>query len=356
MRALVYGSGSYFNQKKSAIKDEIIGFVDSYKTGELDGRIFYSPEYISKIEYDVIYVMARENAFCEMIYELLTNGVHRDKIIIGQNLAPYIWGEDSYISDEKLFFIDENNRLNYKFYDINIAFSTYDEFYGIRDVFCNRDYDFGMCGEKTIVCDIGMNIGAAALYFASRNDVIKVYSYEPFEPTYKTALYNIQKNPMLSDKIKSRNVGLGAYTAEQEMMYNPSMTCGLSTNKEISSVAKEQYKIFGLYKEEAERTLTVALIDAAEELAKIIRDNGQANLLIKLDCEGAEYEIIRKWQEEGLFQYINVIMMEWHYKGETSVRDILEKNGFYLFSFAKGISMGTIYAVNSRAKKYIVYV
>ena len=351
MKSLVYGSGSYFDQKKSVIKGEIIGFVDSYKTGEYDGRTFYLPKQISEIEYDFIYVMARENAFCEMVYMLLANSVCREKIIIGQNLKPYIWGEELFISEEKLFFIDENNKLNYKFYDISMAFSTYDEFYGIRDVFCNRDYDFGICGEKTIVCDIGMNVGAAALYFASRNDVIKVCAYEPFEPTYRTALYNIQKNPMLSDKIESQNVGMGAYDEEREIVYNPSMTCGLSTNKEISGVAKEQYKLFGLYREEAERTMIVSLVDAAEEMTKIIRDNVGMNLLVKLDCEGSEYEIMQRWQEKGLFKHINMIMLEWHYKGESFVRDILEKNGFYLFSFAKGISMGTIYAINGQIEK-----
>lgn len=242
--------------------------------------------------------------------------------------------------------------MSYRINDITLAFSTYDEFYGIRDVFCYQDYEFQMnSGEGgVVVCDIGMNIGAASLYFATRNDVVKIYSYEPFESTYKLALYNIQKNQISPEKVEAKNVGMSNRNTEQEIMYNPSMTCGLSTNKEISPTAKEQYKIFGLYKEDSERIVSVSLIDVAEELRKIIRDHKQANLLVKIDCEGSEYEILQRLYEENLLKYISIIMMEWHYRGETLIRKILKENYYCFFSFPKGTSMGNIYAVNSRVE------
>lgn len=353
MRALVYGTGEYFKLKRNAIKDKIIGFVNSFKTGKYEGLPLYTVKQISDIEYDVIYVMAKEKFFCEMVYALLNNGVHREKIIIGQNLEPGIYGENDFIGEGRLFFIDENNRLSYKVNHIAVAFSTYDEFYGIRDVFCYEDYKFRMNSRNggVVVCDIGMNIGAASLYFAFRNDVIKVYSYEPFRPTYELGLYNIQRNHIPTEKLEMKNVGLSDHNAELEIMYNPSMTCGLSTNIEISPTAKEQYKIFGLYKEDSERMMKVLLIDVAEELKKIIQYNKQANLLVKIDCEGSEYEILQRLHEEDLLKYISIIMMEWHYRGETMIREILEENYFCFFSFSKGSSMGNIYAVNSRVEK-----
>ena len=347
MKALVYGNGNYFNCKKEAVKDEITGFINSYLPGEYMGLPVYLPDQISEIQYDVIYVMAAENAFCEMVYTLLDHGVPGEKILIGQNLKPYIGGEELFIGEEKRFFIDENCKLIYKFGSMCISFSTYDEFYGIRDVFCNRDYDFSMPGSQFVVCDIGMNIGAAALYFASRDDVAKVYGYEPFEQTYKTAVYNIQKNETLRDKIETKNVGMGNCRREQQIMYNASMVCGLSTDAEISKIAKEQYKTWGLYKGETECLNTVSIIDISEELENIIWNNKEKNkLLLKIDCEGAEYEILQRLKERDLLKDVSMIMMEWHYKGESFVRDILEESGFCLFSFAKGTSMGNIYAVN----------
>lgn len=353
MKALVYGTGAYYRQKKDAIRDEIVGFVDSFRTGYCEGFPLYPICQISEVEYDVVYVMAREVSFCEMVYALLREGVQREKIIIGQNLKPYILGESEFIDEKKFFFIDENDRLNYFVNNISMAFSTYDEFYGIRDVFCRRDYEFRMNSDDggVVVCDIGMNIGAATLYFASRKEVVKIYSYEPFQPTYELALYNIKKNEFLSKKIEIKNVGLSDHDMERDIMYNPSMTCGLSTNKEISQTAKMQYQKFGLYKEDSERLLNVSLIDAASELEKIIQNNGHAKLVVKIDCEGSEYEILQRFHEEGLLKYISIIMMEWHYRGEKEIDNILQENGFTFFSFPKGTSMGNIYAVNGQWEK-----
>lgn len=335
------------------IEDEIVGFVNSFNMGQYDGMPLYLVNQISEVEYDVVYVMSREEFFCEMVYALLSNGVPREKIIIGQNLKPRLYAENDFIGEKKFLFIDENDKLCYRINDITVAFSTYDEFYGIRDVFCYCDYAFRTNSKDSglVVCDIGMNIGAATLYFASRSDVSKIYSYEPFRPTYELALYNIQKNQILSDKLEVKNIGLSDWSREQEIMYNPSMTCGLSTNEEISPTAKEQYKMFGLYREDSERMMNVLLIDAAEEMGKIIRDNKQMKILMKIDCEGSEYEILQRLHNEGLLKYISMIMMEWHYRGENLVRDILEQNNFSFFSFPKGNNMGKIYAVNCSTKK-----
>lgn len=350
MKALIYGNGAYFQYKRTGIKDEITGFINSYSSGVYEGYPVYLPDQIFSVEYDVVYVMAGEKAFCEMVYTLLKNGISRDKIKIGQNFKPYAEGEDLFVGENKSFFIDENNRLTYKYENICISFSTYDEFYGIRDVFCNRDYDWGM-GKETVVCDIGLNIGAAALYFASRKDVLKVYSYEPFQQTYHLALYNIGRNGLLQQKIEAVNAGIGACSEKRTAAYNPSMTCGLSANEEISRIARKQYKSWGLYKEESEYMEQVSILDISEEIAKIIRDNQSKSILLKIDCEGGEYEIIQRMYEKNLLNAISVIMLEWHFKGENPIRSILEESGFYLFSFAKGTNMGNIYAINCRSQE-----
>lgn len=79
-------------------------FVDSFKTEYCDGFPFYLISQISELEYDVIYALAKEVSFCEMVYVPFTREEHRKKIIINQNLKPYILEENEFI-DEKKFSV-----------------------------------------------------------------------------------------------------------------------------------------------------------------------------------------------------------------------------------------------------------
>jgi FkbM family methyltransferase len=47
----------------------------------------------------------------------------------------------------------------------------------VNEIFCRRDY---RCGRDLgVAVDVGANIGISALYFLTRNEVARVYSYEP---------------------------------------------------------------------------------------------------------------------------------------------------------------------------------
>lgn len=342
-RVLVFGKGRYFEAKRKNISGQIIGFIDNYNMECSNGICTYRPNQIGGINYDAIYVMGTELNFIEMVYNLLDVGVSREKIIIGQNLKSYPFWEEAYMTEEDSFFIDENNKLCYKTGGIELAFYTYDEFYGIRDVFHKQDYECWMQG-KAVVIDVGMNVGAASIYLARKKNVEKVYSFEPFEPTYKTALYNIKKNKAVENKIVAINAGLGAEKAAKEILYNSSMTCGLSTDEELNKRAQNMYKEWELYRKD-ERKMQVQILDAAEIFADIFQQNPKGRFILKLDCEGAEYEILRRLREENLLKKISMVMMEWHYNGDKEIRFYLEDCGFAYFSFPKDKNMGNIYAI-----------
>jgi hypothetical protein len=92
---------------------------------------------------------------------------------------------------------------------------TFDNFYVVQELFAEGVYSIHLNTEKIVVCDIGMNVGIASLYFAGVNNVTKVYSYEPFPETYQRALANFSLNPLLKDKILPRNEGVAGDTHDK---------------------------------------------------------------------------------------------------------------------------------------------
>ena len=59
--------------------------------------------------------------------------------------------------------------------------------------------------------------------------------------------------------------------------------------------------------------------------------NGKEKVFCKIDCEGAEKEIVPSLEMSGLLHRIHVLMMEWHFSPPKSLIDILTRNGFTVF-------------------------
>lgn len=345
MKTLVFGCGKYYELKKKAIKGEIIGFVDNYRKEKCyEGVKIHRLFELRNMNFDAIYVMAGRRFFPEMVYALLEMGVEREKIVIGQNLSPKI-EEESFLSGSKIFIIDDKNKLSYSDGIKTVSFRTYDELNGILDVFEYGAYDYVSSKEKFVVVDIGMNIGAASLYFAYRDEVTKVYSYEPFQPTYLDAVYNVEKNKSIAEKIVLRNLGMDDVETDREIEYNSGMTCGMSTDVYTTNAVAKQYQDWGLYQQEDSRAETVHLVKASKEIGKIMAENACNPIILKIDCEGAEERILQDLSESGFLKRVYMIMLEWHYKNNDAIGKVLRQNQFAFFSFPKERNMGMIYAV-----------
>ena len=76
------------------------------------------------------------------------------------------------------------------------------------------------------------------------------------------------------------------------------------------------------------RTETVTVKDAAKILAPIFEDNKNNRIIIKCDCEGAEFEILERLDEENLIVKIDAVLMEYHFKSPERLVKILADNGF----------------------------
>ncbi|WP_146812359.1 FkbM family methyltransferase, partial [Aneurinibacillus danicus] len=206
----------------------------------------------------------------------------------------------------------------------------------LLEVLGSKIYDFETGNNNNVVIDIGMNIGIASLYFCNRESVSKVYSFEPFSETYEVAMENIRMNPQLSKKITAYNFGLGIRNAEIDVDYNPNFKGGMSiVYDNIEDYEKSNYK-----KERA------VVRRASEVIEQIIEKHSNQTIVCKIDCEGAEYEILKDLYDNNILRNINIIMLEWHRKGTTDLINMLLKSNYKLFSSYYCDITGLIYAMN----------
>lgn len=184
-----------------------------------------------------------------------------------------------------------------------------------QDILCAECYGFS-ASEDYIVFDVGLNIGVAALYFAQKPWVKYIYGFEPFSATFKQALVNFTNNPKLSSKITPFNFGLGAKDTRLSIHYNQDLPGSMST-------VVDRYKEGGnLESVEIKNITTVIQPILAKHNEKV---------LFKIDCEGAEKEILPALESSGLLKKIDVILLEWHFEPPTFLVDILTRNNFTVF-------------------------
>lgn len=172
-------------------------------------------------------------------------------------------------------------------------------------VFVKEDY--GKVRPGSTVIDIGANIGAFSLY-AAYCGATKVLSFEPNAEAYRQLQRNIAENH-LESTITPRQlfVGSGAGNTVRFPVAASPYNAALPDDDPTDS-------------EQVQTT----------DLPGILADNhlGRVNLL-KLDCEGSEYDIV-PGTDSSVWRKIQAVRMEFH-RGDPSVlANTLEANGFHL--------------------------
>ena len=206
-----------------------------------------------------------------------------------------------------------------------------------KEVFLNKDYAVNFSHDAVLI-DIGFNRGIASLFFATYPNIKKIYSFEPFQPTFELAQRNLDLNPQLSEKINAFNFGLGKKEITLKLPYMAEATGGMSTTLDVCKGEKNTTEE------------TVVVKDAAKEIAPILKENKNEHIIVKCDCEGAEFEIFGRLNEEKLIGEIDVILMEYHHDRPDELLGILTENGFVVRTkvLSKKMSTGYIYAVRMK--------
>lgn len=206
--------------------------------------------------------------------------------------------------------------------------SNKSEFLILREVFVDGVYNFNL-DKNVIVFDIGMNVGISSIFFAQKDNVKAVYSYEPVDDTYDSAITNINLNPTIKEKIKTFNFGLSSVTEKQKFTYNPNNkgSFGHVGNKKFDQTQFEEKE--------------VQLVSIKDELNKVLNIHDLPYIL-KVDCEGAEYDIIPELKHLNKLPIL--IMMEWHLSNGQILVNALKELGFAVMFITTEKTAGMIYA------------
>lgn len=227
----------------------------------------------------------------------------------------------------------KEDRLMFSWDNFNVNICNAGDLFLINEIFVEKCYQFKLPPNRKVkVIDIGLNVGIASLYFASLPYVEEIYGFEPFKPTFDLAVKNLSINTELASKIKIENFGLGNREKIEKIPYN----------MDNPGLNKSNFKDDGMEKLNIKEMVTIKT--AINEIDHILDKNPNKNFIIKIDTEGAEYEIIDSIFSKKLNERIIGFMIEWHNEGPVQIENCLLNTNFKLFSFTISRDTGMVYA------------
>ena len=148
------------------------------------------------------------------------------------------------------------------------------------------DDDFPISNDDVII-DVGAHIGLFALFASQFCKNGKIFCYEPIKENYKILIENIEMNQI--QNIFPNNLAVTKETSRVKIFLNDDQSghSMFTQNKNFVEVD-------------------------SKSLSDIFIDNGIKECdFLKLDCEGAEYEIVESISSD-LFTKINKTAIEYH--------------------------------------------
>ena len=238
------------------------------------------------------------------------------------------------------FLVDQEKYLNIKIDNVQFKINDEEELFILCEVFLEGSYNLTSSTNLPIaLIDIGMNVGITSLFYAAQHNVNKVFSFEPFLPTYNMALQNIALNKSIGHKIVSNNFGLAKDEATCFVPYSLSQKGRVGLNglpdksNKVKRVSEQQI-----------------ILKAATDQFLSIRDKTRENFIVcKIDCEGAEYEIIDALYAANLLDMPDVYFVEWHHKSpDEMVAKLVDAKFNVINTTFRDLTAGMIYAVKNK--------
>lgn len=209
--------------------------------------------------------------------------------------------------------------------DDGIIFGCNNRFYTLKEVIAYNGYSIPQLYDfdEFIVFDVGMNRAYASLWFANFENCKHVYGFEIDQDTYNKALSNINLNPHLANKISPYNFGLSNQNEEVDLFYVDGCDGVNTMLREVVELQPE------LQDENKLNKKRVHVKKTSEIFSKIIKDNNiTSKIVLKIDTEGAEYNIISDLIETDVISKIDVLLGEGHLFKRKHFCDELKERGF----------------------------
>jgi FkbM family methyltransferase len=209
----------------------------------------------------------------------------------------------------------------------------------LNEIFVDKDYHFET-SKKSIIIDIGANVGIASIFFSSNKYIEKIYAFEPVKPTFDQAKRNIEFNH-LSEKINIMNFGLG--DEDKTLIFKFDSNSKGSAG--VSSIKNDRYK-----NNKNAIDISVEIKNSNEVFEKIIYKYPSHQIIVKMDCEGAENEILKSLIKKQLINKINCFILEWHHDNYSFVTNILLENNFSFFTKSNNYNSGLVLAYKNQTE------
>lgn len=187
----------------------------------------------------------------------------------------------------------------------------------LTDVFFDEVYE-PLNVMQEIVIDIGANIGDSTIYFIQKGAKI-VIAIEPYPDFYNLLAENIKINN-LDNKVIPLNVGISSTIGQIKINKTNTADIGYSLKK-----CDDGKLIVGL-----------------TTLKQILDEFNLCDVVLKMDCEGCEYDSILACEKEILRKFKRVAL-EYH-NGPQNIPEKFEEAGFIVNIPAYTSPIGMLYA------------
>ena len=190
--------------------------------------------------------------------------------------------------------------------------------------------------DNDIILDVGAHIGCFTLYASKKINKGKIFAFEPTSESFNVLKQNVELNQLKN--IHIQNAGVLKESGTSVIYVDKNNEIGNSLFLKNKNMVEEKIDIISI-----------------EDILKKYDLNSVD--LLKLDCEGAEYDIILNLPENILNKF-HKIAMEVHSIENFTIHDIekyLEKNNFnvkikYLLTETEK-NWPMLYAINKKFKK-----
>ncbi len=167
-----------------------------------------------------------------------------------------------------------------------------------KEIFMEDLYDISFLKthlkRDPVIVDVGANVGFFSLFMASQMPSAEIYAYEPLPSNFKHLQRHFQLNG--SKALVCRNQAVAGEKGSLELYYNPNETftplASLHTDFDYTNTCRVEVE-------------AVSLPDIFSGFRLEQVD------LLKLDCEGAEYQILYQCPDH-LLSRVKLIAMETH--------------------------------------------